>query len=91
MANIHLSKDHSKSTQEINTLVEKLEKALCQDLNLTATRKDNQILFKRSGVDGTLTMADQRVDIDIKLGMMNSLLAPKIESVLKAKLDEYLA
>lgn len=91
MAKIHLSKEHSKSVEEINQLVDRLEKELCKDLHLSSSRKGNQVLFNRSGVDGSLTMADQRIDIDIKLGMMNSLLAPQIESALRRKLDEYLA
>jgi len=91
MAKINLSKEHSKSTEEINQLVDRLEKELCKELNLNSSRKGNQVLFNRSGVDGSLTMAEQRIDIDIKLGMMNSLLAPKIESALRRKLEEYLA
>lgn len=91
MAKIHLSKNHSKSADEIEELVARLEKELCRDLKLTSTRRNNQVLFKKSGVDGALTMADQRVDIDVTLGMMNSLLAPQIESALRSKLDEYLS
>lgn len=91
MAKIRISKNHSKSADEIEELVARLEKELCRDLKLTSTRRNNQVLFKKSGVDGALTMADQRVDIDVTLGLMNSLLAPQIESALRSKLDEYLS
>ncbi len=90
MAKIHLSKKHSKSKEEIDELVGKLEEDVCSELQLSSRRSGNKVLFKRSGVDGALTMAEQRIDIEVKLGIMNSLFAPQIESALRKKLDEYL-
>lgn len=91
MTQISLSKSHNKSQEEVEKLVCKIEEELCPKYQLNSSRQGQKIIFKRQGVDGELSIADQRVDINIKLGMMTRLLAPQIESTLREKLDKYLS
>ena len=90
MARIRLSKTHDKSEEQVNALVDKLERELCREFDLSSKRSNDKVILQRRGVDGQLTMDKQRVDIDIKLGMMASMFAPQLEAIVREKLDEYL-
>ena len=90
MAKISVSRRHNKPKTEVDELVEKLRSDLGQKYGLKSERNGDKVNFKGSGVDGVLEIEDNNVAINIKLGMMASMLSGKIESSLKSKLAQYL-
>lgn len=89
MTTISFSKKHNKPREQIESLLESLEKELAK-YGVTSQRTDDQVQFKRSGINGLITLKEQQVDIDIKLGAMMKMLAPQIEPVIREHLDKHL-
>jgi|GEM_PF-1510682 putative polyhydroxyalkanoate system protein len=90
MAKISIQKKHSKPEQEIEALVSSLQSELAQGYGCRCRRRGNELEIKRSGVTGTLRLYERQIDVDIVLGALMAMLAPKIESFIKTKLDEHL-
>lgn len=90
MTKILISKSHNKPKEEVDKLIEALQVDLADKYGLVSKRQGDQVSFKGSGINGTLSMQENRVKIDLKLGMMMGMLARKIEPALKSKLDKYL-
>lgn len=90
MAKISIQKKHSKPDQEIEALVSSLQSELTQGYGCRCKRSGNKLEIKRSGVTGTLRLHKQQINVDIALGTVMGVLAPKIELFIKTKLDEHL-
>ena len=91
MTRISLKKDHNKAKDEVESLIEALQVQLADQYGCSFQRQGDQIKIKRQGVNGTLTMHEQQVAIDVELGMMTAMLAGPIESAIQEKLDKYLS
>jgi len=90
MTKILISKSHNKPKEEVDKLIEALQVDLADKYGLVSKRQGDCVNFKGSGINGTLTIEHNEVNIDLKLGMMMSMLAGKIKPALKSKLDKYL-
>lgn len=87
MANIHIRRKHDLGIESARKRVEQVAKSLESELNAKYEWKGNSLLFQRSGASGTINVGDDRVDLDIKLGMMLSPMKGKIEESVRQKLD----
>lgn len=90
MTKIVIAKTHNKPAEEVEKLVDALQIELANKYGLKSQRNGDLVDFTGAGLKGTLSMDPNEVKIDLKLGMMMTMLAGKIESALKEKLNIYL-
>ena len=88
MARIDIRRPHSltltQARKEANVMAEHLK----QEFDLESSWSGNKLHFKRSGVDGVMTVSTEEVHVTAELGMLMSLLKSKIDSRLNAHFDE---
>jgi putative polyhydroxyalkanoate system protein len=80
MADIHIVQEHSLTPDMARAAAQKVADKLAGEFEL-ACRWDGDVLrFERSGVEGALTLQQQRADMQIKLGFFYSAFSAAIES-----------
>ncbi|MGB5326057.1 MAG: polyhydroxyalkanoic acid system family protein [Pseudomonadales bacterium] len=90
MATISISKQHKKSRDEIERLVEDLRRVLEGDYGCRCERRGDQLEIARRGINGSLQILDDRVDVEIRLGPMMGLLADRMKPFINAQLSAHL-
>jgi len=80
MADINIVQEHSLSNEAARAAAQKVADRLAGEYGL-ACRWDGDVMrFARSGVEGALTLGEQRAAMRIKLGFFASAFAPTIEA-----------
>jgi putative polyhydroxyalkanoate system protein len=79
MSDINIRRKHGKSIKEARQAAEHLAGELQDDLDMSYSWDGDVLNFQRPGVKGQLTMDDQEVAIQIKLGLLYSAFKPMIE------------
>ena len=87
MANIHIERTHHLALEEARQQVEQLAERLKEELGVDYHWKGNDLLFKRSGANGTIQLAPDCITCDVKLGMLLTPMKGKIEDAINDKLD----
>lgn len=87
MAKIHLEKETKLSKDEVKIKVDKLTKDLQLRYGVKGEWKEDTYLIKASGVDGSIAVEDNKIKIDINLGLFASPFKGKIEEVLNDTLE----
>ena len=90
MSQIHLQKNHSLGGDEARKTAEKLADRLAAEYNATWQWHNNDLKLTAKGVSGLLHVDHDMVDIKVDLGMMLRPFKGKIESRIKAQLDDIL-
>lgn len=90
MANIHIKRNHSLAIDEARQQVEGIAEKLKQELSVDYHWKGNDLVFKRSGANGTIKVLPDCITCDVKLGLMLSAMKGKIEEAINEKLDNAL-
>ncbi len=88
MAQIDIRRRHSltlpRARKEANLLAEHLK----QEFELESSWSGNQLSFKRSGVNGVMTVGSEDVHVMAELGFLVSFLKSRIEARLNAHFDD---
>lgn len=90
MSDISISKRHNKSRDDIEDLVDEMRRVLVQDYGCRCDRRGDTLSIARRGVNGSLQLREQAVDITIRLGPMMSMLARPLEDFIQRELDKHL-
>jgi len=80
MARMSISKKHRLSHKKAKEAAQKVADDLKARFNLTYAWRGNQIEFSRPGLSGTMVVGKDEVRLDCELGMLLSLLRPKLEA-----------
>ncbi|NVJ61887.1 MAG: polyhydroxyalkanoic acid system family protein [Gammaproteobacteria bacterium] len=89
MADIQLSKSHQMTQQEARSKVDELTQQLETDLGLsTKWLDDNRLSFERSGAKGLITLQEQQVTVEVKLGFLLKAMKGTIEKELEKSLTQ---
>lgn len=88
MAKIDIRRPHSLSLAQARKQVSAMAEHLKHEFDLVSTWNGNQLEFKRSGVNGVMTVNGDDVHVAAELGFLVALLKPKIESRLHAHFDD---
>ncbi|MGB5277882.1 MAG: polyhydroxyalkanoic acid system family protein [Gammaproteobacteria bacterium] len=91
MATIHIHKKHHLDNAAVRQEVQNLADKLSKDLSAKYTWEGDRLVFKRSGANGHIDIADGAVDVEIKLSMVLTPLKGKIEQTVNNYLNERLA
>ncbi len=90
MANIHIERTHHLGLEEARQHVEQFAEQLKEELSVEYHWKGNDLLFKRSGANGTVQLSPGCITCDVKLSMLLTPMKGKIEDAINDKLNRSL-
>jgi len=88
MASIRIRRRHTDSKDDARRKVEEAIGPHVSKFGLKKTWKGDTLEIKGKGVNGTLTVGDADLNIDMKLGLPASMVSSKIESELNTELSK---
>jgi putative polyhydroxyalkanoate system protein len=80
MAKIRIHQKHQLSHKKAKAAAQKVADQLAEEYDLESEWDGDVLIFRRSGVNGTLVVTDSEAKLDITLGFLLSAFAGKIEA-----------
>jgi putative polyhydroxyalkanoate system protein len=94
VADLHILRHHTLGLPAARKIAFKWAEHAEQEFGMSCSyeegRTHDEVCFKRSGVDGTLTVTKDRFELDAKLGFLLGAFQGKIESEIVKNLDHLL-
>lgn len=87
MADIHIERAHAMPIKKAREAADRFADELAEKFDLESEWQDDALHFRRSGVNGTLTLEKGRVTIDARLGLLLSAFRGSFEEHINANLD----
>ena len=91
MARITVERAHSLGKEGARAKAEKLAEKLQDQYGLQPSWSGDTLNLKRSGVKGTVLVADDLLRIDVELGLLMSAMSGTIKTEIEKALDKALA
>lgn len=95
MPDLHIHRDHSLGLAAARKIAFKWAEKAEADFGMACTyeegKAEDNVSFKRSGVDGTLTVTATAFDLNAKLGFLLGAFKGRIEAEIQKNLDDLLA
>lgn len=91
MTQISVERKHSLGRAAARQKAEVLVQKLAREYDLKASWVGDTVEVKRSGANGTIRIGDDTIRVDLKLGMMLSIMGSSIKSEIERALDKELA
>ncbi|HMM55740.1 MAG TPA: polyhydroxyalkanoic acid system family protein [Candidatus Desulfobacillus sp.] len=88
MADILIRRRHALSVRAARRAAEQVASQLGEEFELSYEWDENVLLFRRSGVSGELAVKKGEVSIQVRLGMLLTVIRPRIESEIHRYFDE---
>ncbi|MBM7061125.1 polyhydroxyalkanoic acid system family protein [Pseudomonas sp. UL073] len=90
MARIHVERSHSLGRTAARAKAEQLAERLAREYDVSYRWNGDTLEFKRSGADGRIEVSDDRVSVELKLGLLLSAMSGPIKREIEKTLDEKL-
>lgn len=91
MSQITVERQHTLGREVARERAGKLVEKLQSKYDMQAEWQGDTVELKRSGITGQVAITDTLVRVDIKLGMMLSMMGGMVEAEINKALDKYLA
>ena len=91
MATVDITRDHQLGKEVARERAQQLADKLAQKLDAKCVWQGDELTFKRSGADGSITVSDAQVRVQVKLGLMLTPMAGMVKGEVEKALDKYLA
>lgn len=91
MTQISVERKHSLGREAARAKAEALVQKLSSQYDLKADWQEDRVDVTRSGANGSVHIGDDHIRVDLKLGMMLSMLAGNIKGEIERALDKALA
>ncbi|MGH8808799.1 MAG: polyhydroxyalkanoic acid system family protein [Noviherbaspirillum sp.] len=88
MADISITQAHKLTHKKAKAAAQKVADQMAGDYDVTSEWDGDMLLFKRSGVSGSLTLSDKEARLEISLGFLLKAFAATIEGKVKAKMKK---
>jgi len=88
MARMSIARKHRLSHKKAKEAAQKVADDLKARFDLNYAWRGNQIDFNRPGLSGTMHIGKDEVRLDCELGMLLSLLRPKLESEIDKEFEK---
>ena len=88
MTTMSIAKKHHLSHKEAKAAAQKVADDLKERFDLKYTWRGDAIAFERPGLAGEMHIGRSEVRLDCELGLMLSLLKPKLESAIHKEFDK---
>jgi len=83
-------REHALGKDEARTRVSGIADELCRTYGLSAAWSGDELKLSGSGVHGHIAVAEQSVDVHVKLGFALSMMSSVIRTSIDDALDKYL-
>ena len=91
MAHIRIKQAHTMPLADAKKAAQEVTDKLAAKFEMKSNWEGDVLHFKRSGVDGHLSVTTKEATIDIKLGFMLGMMSGRIETEAKAMMNEVFA
>jgi putative polyhydroxyalkanoate system protein len=91
MSHIHVARPHHLGLDAARAEVERIAARVRDEYGADYHWDGDVLHFKRSGISGRIAVADDSMDLTIKLGILLTAMKGQIEDRLTRKIDEALA
>ncbi|MBF8778852.1 polyhydroxyalkanoic acid system family protein [Pseudomonas fulva] len=91
MTQISVERKHSLGREAARAKAEALVEKLTSKYDLAARWEGDRVDISRSGANGSVFIGDDSIRIDLKLGMMLSMMSGAIKSEIERAVDKALA
>jgi putative polyhydroxyalkanoate system protein len=91
MATIRVERPHQLDRQALRGKAEQLAERLARDYQLSCQWQGDVLQVQRSGVKGRIALDDQRVCVELNLGLLLTPLSGRLQSEIETALDKALA
>lgn len=88
MASIDIERRHTLGLAQARAAVEDVARRIAERFGIDYAWRGDALGFSRPGVDGAITVSEDRVHVGAKLGMMMGMLKTPIEQEIRRVLDE---
>ncbi len=88
MARLEIAKKHALNHKHAKEAAQKVADDLKERFELNYAWKGNAIEFERPGLSGTMVVSKDEVRLKCELGMLLSLLRPKLEAEIHKEFDK---
>jgi putative polyhydroxyalkanoate system protein len=91
MADIAIKRSHSLGLKGAKDAADKMADKLGKQFNLSGDWNGNTLQFERPGVNGSLTVSDKDMKLEVTLGFLLKAMKGPIERAVNEQLDSVLA
>ncbi len=91
MPSIEIHRPHQMSMSDAHAIVEKVAARMNEKFGMQGRWEGEVLKFSRQGVNGTITVGSDAVQVSAQLGLMLAPLKGMIEQEIRRKLDEHFA
>jgi putative polyhydroxyalkanoate system protein len=91
MPRIDIRRPHQLSLSEARAVVDQVAARMRDKFGTSDEWQGDTLRFSRSGVNGSIAVADKTIDVVVELGLMLSPMKGMIEQEIRRKLDEHFA
>ncbi len=88
---MNIKRNHSLGIAEARIRVDSIAASLTSKYGLSSAWEGDTLKFSGSGVNGRIDVADQSVDVDVKLGFALMMLEGTIRTSIEDAMDKHLA
>jgi putative polyhydroxyalkanoate system protein len=90
MADIDIERNHELGEEELRKRLSEMEAKLKEKYGVKIAWRGNQADIKGTGVSGTIALAQSKIAINLKLGLMMKPMTGKIREAMEKQLDKAL-
>lgn len=87
---MQIRREHKLGKAEVRQRVDDIAASLCVKYNLRSSWQGDHLKFTGSGVNGRISVDEQSIDVDVKLGMALMMLKGTIKSTIEGAMDKHL-
>ena len=91
MSRIHVERPHCRGREAAREKAQKLAEKLAREHGVSYEWQGDVLTFKRSGVDGRIEVGEDRVAVEVKLGLLLSAMGGMLKGEIERALDKALA
>jgi putative polyhydroxyalkanoate system protein len=85
-----IQREHGLGKDEARRRVGEIGDELCDKYGLNSSWIGDEMQIKGSGINGCIAVAEQSVDVEIKLGFALSMMSSTIRTSIESALEEHL-
>ncbi len=89
MSTIHLQRKHKVGLKKAKAAAQKIADEMNEVFDMSSEWEGNTLHFSRTGVQGSLTVSRDTVNLQAKLGLLLAALKPRIEAQIEKNFDKY--
>ncbi len=89
MARIKLHKKHTMPKEDVLQAAQDLAAKLERKHGVRAKWRGDSVSMRAPSIEGYLAVTDDTIEVSVKLGMLASSFAPRLEREIQRYLDEY--